>query len=114
MSQVRKRKLERVAAGGDKKADVVADDDEPVVDDARQQQGRLSDELQPGTYWLTRVVFLRALGVIYLVAFYVSFGQNKELMGDNGLLPVKNYMEMGESDLWVACDTTRPSMTLEG
>ena len=44
------------------------------------------------SFWLTRIVFLRGLAFIYFVAFCVSFNQNKELIGDDGLLPVKLYM----------------------
>ena len=44
------------------------------------------------SFWLTRIVFLRGLAFIYFVAFSVSFNQNKELIGDNGLLPAKLYL----------------------
>ena len=46
------------------------------------------------SFWLTRIVFLRSLAFIYFVAFLVSFDQNKELIGDNGLLPLKSYLTM--------------------
>jgi len=42
---------------------------------------------------MTRVVFLRSLSFIYFVAFLISFDQNKELIGDRGLLPVKLYLQ---------------------
>ena len=45
-----------------------------------------------GTYWLTRVIFLRALALIYFVAFAVAYNQNKELIGDRGLLPAKLHL----------------------
>ena len=54
-------------------------------------------ELGPGTYWLTRVLFLRYLGFIYLVAFLISFHQNKELIGSRGLTPANNYLLNSES-----------------
>ena len=44
------------------------------------------------TFWLTRIVFLRSLAFIYFVAFLISFDQNKELIGDNGLTPTKLYL----------------------
>ena len=44
------------------------------------------------TFWLTRIVFLRCLAVIYFTAFLISFDQNKELIGDNGLSPTKLYL----------------------
>ena len=51
------------------------------------------------SFWLTRVVFLRSLAFIYFVAFLVSFDQNKELIGDNGLLPLKSYLTRIKSNL---------------
>ena len=44
------------------------------------------------TYWLTRIVLLRFLGFIYLVAFLISFNQNKGLIGENGLLPAQSFV----------------------
>lgn len=40
-----------------------------------------------GTYWLTRVVFLRCLGFVYSVAFLVALHQNVALVGEGGLTP---------------------------
>ncbi|XP_072229460.1 lipase maturation factor 1 [Leuresthes tenuis] len=48
--------------------------------------------LQPGTYWLTRIVLLRSVAFIYFVAFSVAYNQNKQLIGENGLMPCKNYL----------------------
>ncbi|XP_007528129.1 lipase maturation factor 1 isoform X7 [Erinaceus europaeus] len=48
--------------------------------------------LHPGTFWLTRVVLLRALAFVYSVAFLVAFWQNKQLIGDRGLLPCRLYL----------------------
>lgn len=50
-------------------------------------------DLEPGTYWLTRIVFLRSLGFIYFVAFAVALNQNKQLLGKNGLLPSDLYLK---------------------
>uniref|UniRef100_A0A1A7XB97 Lipase maturation factor n=1 Tax=Iconisemion striatum TaxID=60296 RepID=A0A1A7XB97_9TELE len=50
------------------------------------------ESLQPGTFWLTRVVLLRAVAFIYFVAFSVAYNQNKQLIGENGLMPCKNYL----------------------
>lgn len=44
------------------------------------------------TYWLTRFVILRLLGVIYAVAFLVLINQILPLIGSDGLLPVGNYL----------------------
>ncbi|XP_072273093.1 lipase maturation factor 1-like [Pyxicephalus adspersus] len=49
--------------------------------------------LRTGTFWLTRIVLLRALCAIYFVAFLVAFHQNKQLIGEKGLLPCKIYLE---------------------
>ncbi|KAL9957161.1 hypothetical protein ACROYT_G038765 [Oculina patagonica] len=49
--------------------------------------------VEPGTYWLTRIVFLRSLGFIYFVAFAVALNQNKQLLGKNGLLPTDLYLK---------------------
>ena len=42
----------------------------------------------PPTYWLTRFVILRLLGVLYAVAFLVAINQIVPLIGARGLLPV--------------------------
>jgi hypothetical protein len=52
----------------------------------------LGAELRPGTWWLTRIVFLRALGGVYLTAFLVGLHQNGALLGERGLLPATTYM----------------------
>nr|XP_036861534.1 lipase maturation factor 1 isoform X4 [Manis javanica] len=48
--------------------------------------------LRAGTFWLTRVVILKALAFVYFVAFLVAFHQNKQLIGDRGLLPCRVYL----------------------
>ena len=53
----------------------------------------LCSEIQPGTFWLCRVLFLRALGLVYLTAYLVALQQNPVLLGDKGLLPVRLYMQ---------------------
>ena len=47
----------------------------------------------PPTYWLTRFVILRLLGVIYAVAFLVTINQIVPLIGENGLLPLGVYLK---------------------
>ncbi len=44
------------------------------------------------SYWLTRFMILRLLGVIYAVAFLVAINQILPLIGSNGLLPVNIYL----------------------
>ncbi|XP_037588172.1 lipase maturation factor 1 isoform X4 [Cebus imitator] len=48
--------------------------------------------LHAGTFWLTRIVLLKALAFVYFVAFLVAFHQNKQLIGDRGLLPCSAYL----------------------
>jgi hypothetical protein len=45
------------------------------------------------TYWLTRFIILRLLGMIYAIAFLVAIDQILPLIGSRGLLPVKLFIE---------------------
>lgn len=45
------------------------------------------------TYWLTRFVILRLLGLVYAVAFLVAIDQLIPLIGENGLLPIGNSIQ---------------------
>src|SRR5262245_25523484 len=44
-------------------------------------------------YFLTRAVFLRALGFLYVVAFAILVRQVVPLIGAHGLLPVEPFLE---------------------
>jgi len=44
------------------------------------------------TYWLTRFVLLRFLGLVYAVAFLAAARQLVPLIGSHGLLPVDAYL----------------------
>ncbi len=44
------------------------------------------------TYWLTRLVLLRLLGVVYAVAFLAAARQILPLIGSHGLLPVDLFL----------------------
>ena len=46
-----------------------------------------------GSYWLTRFIILRLLGLIYAIAFLVAANQILPLIGSDGLLPVGNFIE---------------------
>jgi hypothetical protein len=46
-----------------------------------------------GSYWLTRVVFLRFLSALYVVVFAISYLQNKQLIGQTGLLPLSLFLK---------------------
>ena len=45
------------------------------------------------SFWLTRVLFIRALGFILAVAFLVSYYQNEMLIGEKGLTPAIRYCD---------------------
>ena len=87
-----KKELEETQKA-DEMEDEKGEDTDKKGDDVKEE----SLELGPGTYWLTRVLFLRYLGFIYLVAFLISFHQNKELIGSRGLTPASNYLLNSES-----------------
>jgi len=43
--------------------------------------------------WLTRYLFQRSLGLIYLMAFLVTLNQFRPLLGSRGLLPALDFMK---------------------
>jgi lipase maturation factor len=50
------------------------------------------DFLAAPDYWLARLVFQRALALIYLIGFLVAVTQFRPLLGERGLLPVPDFM----------------------
>jgi hypothetical protein len=48
--------------------------------------------LRADDYWLARLVFQRALALIYLIAFVVALRQFRPLLGEAGLLPVPAFV----------------------
>jgi hypothetical protein len=48
----------------------------------------------PERWWLSRFVFLRALGGLYIVAFLAFALQFKPLIGADGLLPAARYLDV--------------------
>src|SRR5688572_19331279 len=50
-------------------------------------------ETRRSEYVLTRALFLRALGVVYLIAFISMFVQMDGLFGSNGILPAAGMVE---------------------
>ena len=50
------------------------------------------DWLEAPDYGLARLVFQRALGLIYLIAFLVTVWQFRPLLGERGLLPVPDFV----------------------
>lgn len=45
------------------------------------------------TYWLTRLLFQRALALVYLIGFMAVLHQWKPLLGERGLLPVPQFVK---------------------
>ncbi|MFE0201364.1 lipase maturation factor family protein, partial [[Kitasatospora] papulosa] len=43
-------------------------------------------------YWLSRLVFQRALAAVYLAAFVGAALQFRALIGERGMLPVPDYL----------------------
>src|SRR4026208_382030 len=51
------------------------------------------------SYWLTRFVILRLLGLIYAVAFLVAAQQLIPLIGEHGLTPANHFLESVQAQL---------------
>ncbi|OQP40074.1 hypothetical protein A4H97_17835 [Niastella yeongjuensis] len=51
------------------------------------------EERAAPSYWLTRFMILRMLGLIYAIAFLVAINQVLPLIGSHGLLPVSLYIK---------------------
>lgn len=47
-----------------------------------------------GQYYLTRLILQKALACVYLIAFLVVLHQFKPLLGENGLLPVYQFIKL--------------------
>jgi len=45
-----------------------------------------------GNYWLARLIFQRGLGLVYLIAFICTLNQFRPLLGERGLLPVRQFV----------------------
>lgn len=61
-------------------------------DSLKAKQPDRKYSIEKGTFWLTRIVLLRYLGFIYMVAFLVAYHQNKQLIGASGLLPADKFL----------------------
>jgi len=57
----------------------------------QQENESESVDIRP-TYWLTRFMILRLLGIIYAVAFLVAINEIVPLIGSDGLTPVNIYL----------------------
>jgi lipase maturation factor 1 len=50
-------------------------------------------DLKPPTYHIASALFLRLLGIVYLIAFVSLWTQIDGLIGDHGILPLNNYLD---------------------
>ncbi|KAM9832445.1 lipase maturation factor 1 [Neosynchiropus ocellatus] len=88
-TSVRKRRVASSKTGTNSAKDGVEETNNQVKDELKEKR---QPTLRRGTYWLTRIVLLRSVAFIYFVAFTVAFNQNKQLIGTNGLMPCKDYL----------------------
>ena len=72
------------------------EDDESAAASVEAWRPRWLIALHEGTYGITRFVFLRFLGLIYVVAFAVAFNQLVPLVGHAGLLPAEQFLAQRE------------------
>jgi hypothetical protein len=64
--------------------------------DAEINQGPMTGvtrQANPPSYWLTRFMILRVLGLIYAIAFLVAINQIIPLIGAKGLLPLGSFLD---------------------
>ncbi len=50
--------------------------------------------IDTGSYYLTRIVFQKALALVYLIGFLIIVHQFKPLLGEKGLLPVPQFIKL--------------------
>jgi hypothetical protein len=61
----------------------------------------LGNNLQPHSYILSRWLFLRLLGIVYLIAFLSFWIQLPGLIGSNGILPAEGFLNVLKSNMGV-------------
>ncbi len=71
-------------------------------------------ETRPSSYALTRAVFLRLLGVIYLIAFTSFVVQMDGLVGSNGILPASALVDAATRELGASRWWTLPTFAYLG
>jgi lipase maturation factor 1 len=49
-------------------------------------------DLRPPTYFISTALYLRLMGIVYLIAFASLWGQADGLVGDHGILPTKDFL----------------------
>lgn len=48
--------------------------------------------MESSQYWITRLIFQKALAGTYLLAFTIAFNQARPLIGEKGLLPIHKFL----------------------
>ena len=71
----------------------------PITAASRVWRGR---SLRPPTYHIASALFLRLLGVVYLIAFVSLWTQIDGLIGDHGILPASELSRRGPAALRAA------------
>jgi hypothetical protein len=61
-------------------------------------------------YWLTRAILLRALGLIYGVAFLILVFQWRGLIGSHGILPAQGFLRFVDEQLGAGAFTQLPGL----
>ena len=51
------------------------------------------------SYWLTRFLILRLLGFVYAVAFLIAATQLVPLIGEHGLTPASDFLNVVQTQL---------------
>jgi predicted DCC family thiol-disulfide oxidoreductase YuxK len=57
------------------------------------------NDVRPPVYCKSRGLFIRSLGAIYLIAFLSLWFQVDGLIGENGILPIGNYLQAAHEQL---------------
>ncbi len=61
--------------------------------ESQRSPGQRSGSANRPSWWLTRFIILRLLGFVYLIAFLVAANQIVPLVGDNGLMPARLFLD---------------------
>ncbi|XP_041062640.1 lipase maturation factor 1 isoform X1 [Carcharodon carcharias] len=92
--ELRARRVGPVQTSGSPREDPLSQGTKSGRQEQESTEGAAcSVQVQPGTFWLTRIVLLRSIAFIYFVAFSVAYHQNRQLLGEKGLLPGKLYLQ---------------------
>ncbi|KAG7337893.1 hypothetical protein IV203_017770 [Nitzschia inconspicua] len=49
------------------------------------------------SFFLTRIVLIRGMAFVYMVAFWIAFQQNKGLIGDTGIAPARAVLDAAQN-----------------